>query len=133
DQRTEDPFAAGASAALFIGDVALRDDLYRTKPTRLDLGSEWLALTGLPFAFALWQAASGGTQPLRDLHEKLLDSRAYGMSDRPRLATRYAGHFDMQAETLEQYWNDLRFDLDDEMVKGLQTFYQLAAEIGEIP
>ena len=28
DQAAEDPFAAGADAALFIGDVALRADLY---------------------------------------------------------------------------------------------------------
>jgi chorismate dehydratase len=133
DQAVDDPFANGAAAALFIGDVALRPDLHPELPQRLDLGTEWWDETGLPFAFALWQTTSGDPGLLRDLHITLRDSRCYGEENRIRLAERYASHFRMPAAELERYWKDLRYNLDEEMTAGLQAFYRFAADIGEIP
>jgi chorismate dehydratase len=133
DQRTDDPFSGGADAALFIGDVALRADIFPQKRVRLDLGAEWWAHTGLPFAFAVWQAGSGSDAELKTLRETLLESRTYGESERARLAERYASHFKLDAALLEDYWSNLRYDLAPDMVEGLQTYYSLAAEIGAIP
>jgi chorismate dehydratase len=133
DQAAEDPFAAGADAALFIGDVALRRDLYPQVPHRFDLGEEWWAHTGLPFAFAVWQAAGGSDDALRRLHGELLESRAYGLANRSELAVRWADRFGFDAEFLDAYWAGLSYELDDAMLQGLTTFYRLAAEIGEIP
>lgn len=133
DQATEDPFAAGADGALFIGDVALRADLYPQVPHRFDLGAEWMAFTGLPFAFAVWQAGGGTDGQLRRLHAELLESRAYGAANRKDLADRYAEHFGFDADFLDRYWAGLSYELDDPMLEGLTTFYRLAAEIGEIP
>ncbi|MBB4637746.1 menaquinone biosynthetic enzyme MqnA/MqnD family protein [Longimicrobium terrae] len=133
DQATEDPFAAGAEGALFIGDVALRADLFPDVPTRFDLGAEWMAHTGLPFAFAVWQAGGGTDAQLRDLHAALLESRAYGLANRAELARRYAEHFGFSAEFLDRYWADLSYELDEPMLRGLNHFYELAAQIGEIP
>jgi len=135
DQATEDPFAAGAAGALFIGDVALNGGLFPGMPVRLDLGAEWQAHTGLPFAFAVWQvsAAPDRDEELRALHALLLDSRAYGARERAALAVRHASHFRMDAAFLESYWSGLAYELDPEMIRGLETFYRLAAEIGEIP
>lgn len=132
DQSCEDPFADGAAAALFIGDVALRTDLFPRLNFRFDLGEEWFRETGLPFAFALWQVAAGTPGEIARLHEILLESRAYGEAQRTRLAQRYASHFGMPAEFLASYWNDLSFTLDAAMIEGLQTFYTLAAQIGEL-
>lgn len=133
DQALEDPFAAGADAALFIGDVALRRDLYPHVPHRFDLGAEWWAHTGLPFAFAVWQAGGGSDRALRRLHEELLASRAYGFANRTALAARWAGHFGFDADFLDAYWAGLSYELDDAMLAGLTAFYHQAAEIGEIP
>jgi chorismate dehydratase len=133
DQARQDPFAMGADAALFIGDVALRADLYPERPVRFDLGQEWWEHTGLPFAFAVWQAASGDDGELRRLHGLLLESRAYGLEHRAALAVKYAEHFGFPAPFLDAYWRDLSFVLDDAMLEGLQTFYRYAAEIDEIP
>jgi chorismate dehydratase len=133
DQIREDPFAAGADAALFIGDVALRADLGAGAEARVDLGQEWLEHTGLPFAFAVWQASGGDHAALRRLHAALVESRAYGQARRAELAQRYAGTFGLSASLLERYWATLVFDLDEPMQEGLQLFYQLAAEIGELP
>jgi chorismate dehydratase len=133
DQAAEDPFAAGADAALFIGDVALREDLYPAVPHRFDLGAEWWAHTGLPFAFAVWQAGGGSDDALRRLHAELLESRAYGIANRSALAARWAQHFGFSPAFLDGYWAGLSYTLDDAMLRGLTTFYRLAAEIGEIP
>jgi chorismate dehydratase len=133
DQAVEDPFAAGAAAALFIGDVALRPSLHPDRLVRKDLGLEWWEQTRLPFAFALWQVSTEPAAPaIRSLHRILLDSRAYGYAQRATLARRYADRFGMAAGPLERYWTDLAFDLDAEMIDGLRAFYRLAAEIGEI-
>jgi len=133
DQARDDPFASGADAALFIGDVALRGDLYPHLPFRFDLGAEWWEETGLPFAFAVWQAADGSDAQLRALHRTLVESRAYGQAERTRLAAKYAAHFGFAPEFLDAYWAGLSFELDGAMVEGLRTYYQLAAELGEIP
>jgi chorismate dehydratase len=133
DQAAEDPFAAGADAALFIGDVALRADLYPQVPHRFDLGAEWWDHTGLPFAFAVWQAGGGGDEALRRLHATLLESRAYGLANRTEMAARWAGRFGFSPAFLDGYWADLSYELDAPMLKGLNTFYHMAAEIGEIP
>jgi hypothetical protein len=100
---------------------------------RLDLGAEWWAETGLPFAFAVWQVAGGTTEALARLHELLLESRAYGWEFRIPLAARYAQRFAMSPAALAAYWSELAYELDEEMVEGLLTFYRLAAELGEIP
>lgn len=133
DQAEDDPFAAGADAALFIGDVALRADLYPQIPHRFDLGAEWWAHTGLPFAFAVWQAGGGSDDALRRLHALLLESRAYGQANRAELAARWAERFGFTPAFLDGYWRDLSYELDGPMLEGLTTFYRLAAEIGEIP
>jgi chorismate dehydratase len=132
DQVSEDPFAAGADAALFIGDVALRPALYPDVPLRYDLGAEWTAHTGLPFAFAVWQTRSADDAALADLHRALLDSRDYGLEHSAELAERYAKRFGFPAAQLDGYWRTLSYTLDDPMREGLETFYRLAAEIGEI-
>jgi chorismate dehydratase len=133
DQAAEDPFAAGADAALFIGDVALRPDLYPRIPYRYDLGAEWWAHTGLPFAFAVWQAGGGSDGALRRLHATLLQSRAWGRANRAELAARWGERFGFTPAFLDGYWRDLSYELDGPMLEGLTTFYRLAAEIGEIP
>jgi chorismate dehydratase len=132
DQARDDPFAGGADAALFIGDVALRDGLHADVPVRCDLGQVWWEMTGLPFAFAVWQAAGGTDAQLRALHGTLLESRAYGCAHRAELAARWAAHFGFAPAFLDAYWAGLSFELDAAMIEGLRAYYRHAAEIGEI-
>ncbi len=132
DQACDDPFALGAGAALYIGDVALDPDLHPRAPARIDLGAEWYAETGLPFAFAVWQASGGSTTALRALSAALVDSREYWRDRRTELAGRHAASFGLDACTLEAYWSGLQFDLDEPMLEGVRAFYRLAFEIGEV-
>lgn len=132
DQEAEDPFQRGAAAALFIGDVALRPGLHADRKVRFDLGSEWWDETGLPFAFAVWQARDPDDPRLPAAHQRLLESRDCGRRERARLARDYADHFGMGAVELERYWNTLTYELDDRVIEGLRTYYRLAREIGEV-
>lgn len=132
DQVRDDPFAMGAAAALYIGDLALDPHLHAGAETRLDLGAEWHAETGLPFAFALWQTRGGSHDEFRALAEALVDSRAYWRANARDLAARYAAGFGIEPATLDAYWRGLQFDLDAPMLEGVRTFYRFARDIGEI-
>jgi chorismate dehydratase len=133
DQTSTDPLGDGAAAALFIGDVALR----RTSDAAayaFDLGEQWRNWTGLPFAFAVWQARTDTpAQELARLHYLLLESRAYFGRHSALLAKRFAGDFAMEPDRLLRYWQSLRYDLDERMRQGLLHFLALAAELGEAP
>ena len=131
DQTRTDPLAEGAAAALFIGDVALRRSP-DAAPYVFDLGEQWRNWTGLPFAFAIWQARTDApADELARLHRLLLDSRAYFGRNSVRLAERFAADFGMEPDRLLQYWRSLRYELDDRMRQGLLHFLTLAAELGE--
>jgi chorismate dehydratase len=129
-----DPVASGAAAAaLRIGDVALR----RMPPVGRDvhdLGTEWQAWTGLPFAFAVWHvrrdlgAAAGAA-----LARLLAESREYFARDSERIAAAHAARYGLTPHRLLEYWSSLRFDLDPAMQRGLLRFYEMAAELGESP
>jgi len=132
DQIRDDPFAMGAAAALYIGDLALNPRLHADAAARIDLGAEWQAETGLPFAFALWQARGGSQDELRRLASALVASRAYWRANAEDLASRYAPHFGIEPATLDEYWRGLQFDLEPSMLEGVTAFYRLARDIGAV-
>ena len=92
----------------------------------------WHQATGLPFAFAVWQASGGTAAQLRALHARLLESRDYFEANDERLAAAFSGRYDLPASLLTPYWRGLSYHLDDPMIAGLRHFYTLAAEIGEL-
>lgn len=133
DQATIDPLEQGAAAALFIGDVALRRPPDASRHV-FDLGAEWRTWTGLPFAFAVWQARRDmPAHELQRLNDLLHTSRAWFVQNRVALAERFAPQFRVAPPRLLQYWDSLRYDLDERMRLGLLHFLALAAEIGAAP
>lgn len=134
DQGREDPFAAGAVAALWIGDPALdRGELGARRV--VDLGRAWTEWTGLPFVYALWQTCvgEGRDAELVALAERLRASRAYYLANAEVLARRHGARYGRRPEWLLRYWDSLRYELDDAALAGLRRFYALAAELGEAP
>lgn len=133
EQETQDPFEAGAVAALYIGDRAYK---HRPRPDLIatDLAAFWHDWTGLPFVFALWQTGADRRRDreLLELASQLRDSRTWCFERLPQLAERQAPQFGWASEALVRYWRDLRFDWDDELAAGLMEFYARSVEIGEI-
>lgn len=129
----DDPIDAGASAALRIGDIALRRRV-RAGRTERDLGQVWWDWTGLPFAFAIWQVRRDADPgEVRRLAGMLSESRRWFGAHATALAVRHAPAFGLSSDRLLRYWHSLRFDLDPAMQQGLLHFYRLAADLGEAP
>jgi len=129
-----DPVGVHAQAVLRIGDIALR----RVPPAGrhvLDLGAAWTEWTGLPFAFAVWQArvTNENRAEMEELHGRLLDSLRFFNEHDDELARRHAPRYGVTAERLLAYWRSLRYRMDARMQEGLQRFYALAAELNEAP
>ncbi len=134
EQETEDPLAADAEAALYIGDIAYRQRC-RDGVESYDLAVLWKEWTGLPFVFALWQTGvdSQRFDEVGELTRELVASRDWSLSRLPGLAERYADEFGWSDIDLTEYWRSLAFDWGDELASGLAEFFRRAAELGEIP
>jgi chorismate dehydratase len=140
DQRSHDPLISGSGtagqveAALFIGDVALRRE---GEPDELlfDLGCEWTEWTGLPFVYALWlvRGEVANRSEIHELHRLFLQSRDAAAVDAQALASLASGRYGFPPLRLQSYWSRIRYDLDEQMLEGLEHFLALASDIGDAP
>lgn len=107
----------GTTAGLVIGDRALEQRKIST--FIFDLGSEWRAITGLPFVFAAWIS----TKKLPDDFIRLFDAaNALGLAhiDEIVAANPYKSY-----DLAKYYRFDLSYRLDDRKRKGLSRFLQV--------
>jgi chorismate dehydratase len=116
-----------ADAALIIGDAALvlnPPDL----PFRvLDLGAEWVEMTGLPMVFAVWAARA--EFPTQD-PTPFLESMRFGCSHVDDIARSEHAKVGVSEELARSYLRDnIVFELGDREYAGLQKFLQFALEL----
>src|SRR5436190_5018557 len=106
-------------AVLVIGDPALLLAQRGTYPHRYDLGAEWKRWTGLPFVFAVW-AARRDAPPgrVRALHEKLLESRAWGLAHLDELAVAASRDTGVAEPVCRAYLGDLDYALSYRHLAG---------------
>jgi predicted solute-binding protein len=123
---------AEADAGLLIGDPALFVDPAACGASKIDLGAEWTAMTGLPFVWAFW---AGRPDAADAVTVRLLGEAAEtGMAHSDEVADAYcAGAPEWQALARRYLREHLRFRLDDRAVAGLQTYYREAAALGLAP
>lgn len=122
--RLEDMLSR-ADAALIIGDAALRLDPAHLPFECLDLGDEWLDLTGLPFVFAAWAGKPG--IPLDSLSEITRGSYEFGKTHLTEIATREHQNRGISWELAELYLrHHIRFELGKNEQQGLETFFRMA-------
>lgn len=120
-----------ADAALMIGDPALEVEA-AGEITKIDLGREWQALTGLPFVYAMWSGRDGVVSAAHIA--ELQAARDRGVAAIPAIARRVAGSDARRAAGVEQYLRDnLKYPLGQREIAGLRRFHALAAEHGLVP
>ncbi len=121
-------------AVLVIGDAALLLAAQRVYPVRLDLGLEWRNWTGLPFVFAVWAARRDAAPgPVRGVHERLLESRAWGLAHLDQLAADAAWATGVEEKVCRAYLGDLDYALSYRHLAGLTDFFRRLAQDGMVP
>jgi predicted solute-binding protein len=127
----------GHDAAVVIGDRALQvsRELPASAKHRYDLVSEWNALYGEPFVFALWagsraviDAGLGGKSP-EELVARLVASREQGLSQVETIAREASGELALPLGELVEYFRSaLHYDFGSRERSALARFYALAAK-----
>jgi chorismate dehydratase len=121
-----------ADAALVIGDPAFEIDPARQQVTKIDLGAEWNALTGLPFVYAMWVGRPGAATP--EQCRALQQARDAGVAHLPTIAKQAGnGNARLEQRALSYLRDNLKFRLGSAEQAGLRRFHELAAEIGAVP
>ena len=120
-------------AALLIGDPALVLDRSKYK-TVIDLGEEWTARTTLPFVFAFWAVRKAAVEnhPLKGrLAEIFKHSRAAGLESVDMIALEWGPKLGISQEDVVRYLTrDIDFNLEQNNLKGLYTYWKYAGELG---
>jgi chorismate dehydratase len=137
---------AVADAALLIGDpalLALEDREAREARTGerllyLDLAHEWHSFTGLPWVSAFWAVRSGALEETgacaSDMIVDLQASRDHGLAHLEDLAEEWSERIEVPRDTIRFYLSkNIHYILDEACLRGLDLFYQLAADCGALP
>ena len=119
-------------AGLLIGDPALEADPAQLGVTKIDLGAEWTAMTGLPFVYAAWTGRAGAIAS--DGVRRLQDAQAEGVASYEEIAAEY-GRGDAAAtrRALVYLRDNMRYGLGPDEAAGLQMFLDYAADLGLAP
>jgi chorismate dehydratase len=116
-----------ADAALIIGDAALVLDPADLPFHVLDLGAEWVQMTGLPMVFAVWAARAD--LPKQD-PQPFLESMRFGIEHVDEIARSEHAKVGVSEDLARSYLkNNIVFELGDREYAGLQTFLQYASEL----
>ena len=119
--------SSDADASLIIGDPALR--LFHEGCARhLDLSTEWVAMTGLPFVFAVWAARPDVCERCPGIEQQLNDAALLGLADREAIVTEQETDAVLGSDVLLEYLNDrIRYRLGPSQREGLDLFLQKVA------
>lgn len=114
-----------ADAALIIGDPALRLRPDELPFESLDLGAEWLDLTGLPMVFAAWAGQPG--LPADSLERLTRASYEFGRGRLDDIVNRAPAEHGIERSLADRYLREhIRYDLGAAELDGLHTFLGLA-------
>jgi chorismate dehydratase len=127
-----DAMLARFDAALLIGDSALRVDAPRY--CVFDLAHEWHIMTGKPFCFAFWAVRKPAARP--EMAEHFRRSRDHGLAPASLdvLAREWAPRVGIsEAEVRSYLTENIHYDLDQKVLDGLGTFFEMGHEEGLLP
>ncbi len=120
-----------ADAVLLIGDRAIHSPGGHYQVV-WDLGDEWCRWAELPFVFAMWVARAGAD--LNGLDAALALARDAGVAHLEEIASREAAPLGLTGpQCLSYLCNNLFFYLGQREQRGLELFYEKAAQMGLAP
>jgi chorismate dehydratase len=119
-------------AGLLIGDPAFEADHVTLGLEKVDLGMEWMKMTGLPFVYAAWTGRPG--QVTAAHVEWLQQAQREGVAAVGQIAAEYAGGNAERAAKAALYLRDnVKYGLGADEAAGLQLFLDYAADLGLAP
>jgi chorismate dehydratase len=119
-------------AALVIGDNALFIDHDALGLEKVDLGEEWIGMTGLPFVYAFWAGRPGVVG--KDDVAALETARDRGIAATATIGRQSFPDNPEKAARAHRYLREnVKYALGEPEIAGLRRFYELAAEIGVLP
>jgi predicted solute-binding protein len=124
-----------ADAALIIGDPALRLDPATLPFETLDLGAEWVAMTGLPMVFAVWSYSKqweGSKEPEHSRYAQVfVDSCRYGLAHAADIARAEAPVRGVTEELALRYVTEhIVYELGEKDYEGLNLYLKMAMAVG---
>ncbi len=120
------PMLGEADAALLIGDAALKVDPAELPFETLDLGGEWVKMTGLPMVFAVWSARSEMIQ--KQYTQAFIDSCDFGMARIEDIVEAEARVRGFAPGLVRKYLTEhIVFKLGERDYAGLELFLEHAA------
>jgi chorismate dehydratase len=122
------PMLGEADAALLIGDAALHVNPATLPFQTLDLGGEWVSMTGLPMVFAVW---AGRKEIIQDRYaQAFLASLRYGLEHMDEMVKMEAAPHGVTEELAREYLTHrIVFELGERDYAGLDLFLQHAARL----
>jgi chorismate dehydratase len=128
-----------ADAALLIGDPALRVALAGATAMEkagvnmqiYDIVQEWRLMTNLPAVLAIW--AGRPEAVTKEVVEDFQASLEFGLQHLDEISAEAAVELQLPAVELRKYLSDnIDYRLDDDNLRGLRRYFELAAELGLI-
>ena len=121
-------------AVLVIGDAALLLAAQQRYRHVVDLGAAWKTWTGLPFVFAVWAARrEADAGQVRTVHQRLLQSRAWGLAHLDELAAAAAVATGVARLVCRDYLGTLDYALGPRHIEGLSSFFRRLHHDGLVP
>jgi len=122
---------AKADAALLIGDAALRVDPATLPYETLDLGAEWVAMTGLPMVFAVW---AGRKEVIREANGRaFLQSCRYGLAHMDDMVRAEPAARNFSEEVVRRYLTQhIVFELGERDYEGMRLYIQHALRLDRV-
>jgi chorismate dehydratase len=111
-----------ADAALIIGDPAMK--IPRDQFRVFDLATMWHEFTGYGFVFAMWMARSNRLEAIRGVD--FVAARDEGLAHLDEIAAQNESQLGSRDEIKSYLTENIAFQMDEEMEKGLELYFKLA-------
>ena len=116
-----------ADAALLIGDAALRVDPKKLPFETLDLGGEWVSMTGLPMVFAVWAGRKDIVRP--NFADAFQNSCRYGLARIDEIVKAEAGRGFEEALVRKYLTEHIVFELGERDYAGMKLYLDHAVRL----